>query len=225
MEANAKNLEIIKKLENVKEFKNIDEETLEILSDIEDSLSEMKTEQIDDNSADRQVEFLTECMEQNLEHARHVEGERMEFIQIHLVLVGGVLAILAESAFEKKSLVVLVILIAITLLGFMIKVLLKRWDQVFVAHRSCAMYCYIRISEICDFKDNMLTEFPMNILSDVKRKIPASFRSSVPYYPFTFSESGKTGRLIRMFTNGLILVTGIVAAGYFITYWLMPAIS
>lgn len=201
-----------------------DQETLETLNDIEDALSQIQSEQSEDNTADRQVEFLTECMEQNLEHARHVEGERMDFIQIHLVLVGGVLAILAESAFDRKSLLVLIILVAITFLGFFIKILINRWDQVFAAHRSCAMYCYLRIAEICHLKENIMTEFPMDILPKVRRKIPSEYRKLLPAYPFTFSQSGKTGTIIRWFTNGLIIVTGLVAAGYFANFWVLPAL-
>ena len=201
-----------------------DKDTLETLNDIEESLEDIQEEQSHDNKADMQVEFLTECMEQNLEHARHVEGERMDFIQIHLVLVGGVLAILAESAFNKKSFIVLLILVAITILGFFIKALINRWDHVFTAHRTCAIYCYTRIAEICGLKENVMTEFPMDLLPEERRKIPAEYRSAIPAYPFTFSQSGKTGTIIRWFTNGLILVTGIVAAGYFAIFWLIPDI-
>lgn len=185
-------------------------------------LKNINMEQIDDNTADRQIEFLTECMEQNLEHARHVEDERMNFIQIHLVLVGGVLAFLSANALDKKSNVVLIILVAVTLLGGFVKKLLKRWDDVFAAHRACAMNCYIKIAEISELRESTSTEFPVNILKEVKRGIPEALRDQVPCYPFTFSESGKTGTLIKWFTNGLIIVTGVVAAGYFLQFWVMP---
>lgn len=199
----------------------LDEETIEKISSIDEGLKSIQMEQAEDNDNDRAVEFLSECMVQNLDHARHIEDERMNFVQIHLVLVGGVLSILAASAFSTKNLIVLIILVSITILGLFIKALIDRWNLVFVAHRTCAMYCYLKIMEICDLNVNPITEFPMDILPDVKRQISQKHRSVIPFYPFTFSQSGKTGKIIRWFTNGLIIVTAIVTMGYFLTYWVL----
>lgn len=209
---------------NIKEEK-ISEETMKILLSIGAQLNNINETQEDDGKSDRQIDFLTECMEQNLEHARHVEGERMNFIQIHLVLVGGVLAFLAESALEKKSWIVLFILIAVTLLGFFVKVLLERWNQVFIAHRACAIFCYNKIEQICSMGSKSVTEFPMNILNNVKSKVPDQYNDIMPFYPFTFSQSGKTGKLIKCFTNGLIVVTAVVAIGYFFNFWIVPIMN
>lgn len=207
------------------EIEHMSEETKKILVSIGRQLNNINETQEDDGNSDRQIDFLSECMEQNLEHARHVEGERMDFIQIHLVLVGGVLAFLAESALDKKSYIVLFILLAVTFLGVFVKSLLARWDQVFIAHRACAIYCYKKIEEICNMDEGSVTEFPMDILNDVRRKVPDKYRSAMPFYPFTFSQSGKTGKLIRWFTNGLIVVTLVVAVGYFIKFWIIPLIG
>lgn len=221
---NLKDKDALEKLKKFSDENDISDETLETLSDIEEELSNINAEQVDDNLADRQVEFLTNCMEQNLEHARHVENERMNFIQIHLVLVGGVLAFLSQSALETRNIAVLIILVAVTLLGGFVKALISRWDQVFIAHRACAMYCYTRIAELCNMKSHAETEFPTEITSEVRRKIPKSLSKPIPCYPFTFSQSGKTGVMIKWFINGLIIVTLLVTISYFFRCWIMPAL-
>ena len=38
---------------------------------------------------ENQVSFLSQCMTENLEHARHVENERLTFNSIFLALVAG----------------------------------------------------------------------------------------------------------------------------------------
>lgn len=197
------------------------EEAAEMLSEIEEELNYIRKGQEADSYFDRQIEFLSDCMEQNLEHARHIENERMNFMQIHLVLVGGVLAFLSADAIEKRSVVVLIILIAVTLLGGFVKGLLNRWNQVYVAHRASAMYCYKKIVETYGFEKDALTEFPMDILPDVKRHIPSSLKKQIPCYPFIFSKSGKTEIMLKWFTNGLIIVTAVVTVGYFVRFWIL----
>lgn len=205
------------------EFKEIPEreETVEMLSEIEEELNHIRREEKFDSHFDRQIEFLSDCMEENLEHTRHIENERMNFIQIYLVLVGGVLAFLSANALEQKSVVVLIILVAVTLLGIFVKGLLRRWNQVYLAHRASAMYCYKKIVEACAFEKDALTEFPMDMLPDVKRQIPSSLSKQIPCYPFTFSKSGKTETMLKWFTNGLIIVTAVVAIGYFVKFWML----
>ncbi len=42
---------------------------------------------------EEQAEFITACMSENLEHARHVENERLTFNSIFLALVAGAMAL------------------------------------------------------------------------------------------------------------------------------------
>ena len=43
--------------------------------------------------SEEQISFLQNCMNENLNHARHVENERLTFNSILLALIAGVLAI------------------------------------------------------------------------------------------------------------------------------------
>lgn len=224
METNLKDKDIMDKVNKNFNINNISDETLDTLSDIEEDLSNIQEEQNIDNIVDRRVDFLIKCMEQNIEHTRHVENERMNFIQIHLVLVGGILAFLSGSALERKSCVVLFILVAVTILGVFVKILVHRWNQVYASHRTCAIYCYTRIAELCDLKSQAKTEFPDDIIDKRQRKISDYHSKSIPFYPFTFSNSGKTGRMIKWFINGLITVSSIVTIGYSFELWILPVL-
>ena len=93
-----------------------------------------------------QIAFLQACMEQNLEHARHVENERLTFNSIFMALVAGVLAFVysIESRFEFFAVMVTLLLMIV---GFIAMQLTRRWDNTFDRHIHFAKGCYRLIHE------------------------------------------------------------------------------
>ena len=85
-----------------------------------------------------QITFLTECMKENLAHARHVENERLTFNSIFLALAAGALAF-ADSLDSKLSVLVY---LALVLAGFLSILLTARWNNAFKRHLFYAQECY-----------------------------------------------------------------------------------
>lgn len=85
-----------------------------------------------------QVTFLTEMMKENLNHARHVENERLTFNSIFLALVAGALAF--ANSFNSEA--ALFIYIAMTFAGFLSMLLTARWNNAFSRHIYFAQQCY-----------------------------------------------------------------------------------
>ena len=87
---------------------------------------------------DEQVNFLQNCMNENLNHARHAENERLTFNSIFLALVAGALAF--ASAFPAE--IAFFIYLAITMTGFLSMLLTARWNNTFSRHIYFAQQCY-----------------------------------------------------------------------------------
>lgn len=87
------------------------------------------------------ISFLSTCMEQNMEHARHVENERITFLSLYLVGVGLLLAIIFDIVFSTMTQhlpIALFMAIALLALNFISIRLLKRWNNVFKGHNDTA---------------------------------------------------------------------------------------
>ncbi|MBQ8975597.1 MAG: hypothetical protein IJ072_07765 [Oscillospiraceae bacterium] len=88
--------------------------------------------------SESKAEFLVACMQENLEHARHVENERLTFMSIYMAVVAGALAFVNEQPH--------IIRIGLTLLliavGIITLVLTKRWKDVFNELMNNARICY-----------------------------------------------------------------------------------
>lgn len=87
---------------------------------------------------ERQTEFITQCMCQNLEHARHLENERLTFNSIFLALVAGAMAF----AGTLNPAVTFGIYLFLTVAGFLSMVLTARWNNAFSRHIFYAQKCY-----------------------------------------------------------------------------------
>ena len=85
-----------------------------------------------------QLDFLSFCMEQNLEHARHVENERLTFNTIYLALVAAGLAV-AESLDSRLRFALFAFL---TFMGALSMLLTARWNNAFSRHLYYAQQCY-----------------------------------------------------------------------------------
>lgn len=177
----------------------------------------------DNNESEKHFQFLMDCMNENLEHARHVEGERMNFIQIHLILVGGVLAILASRALDEKNPLVLFTLIIVTFLGICVALLVDRWNKVFKAHLLCAMNCYKYLRDICASRDSNLYIFDTDLLKINEEYILRDMRKRIPLYSFKFKNTGRTSKIINLFMWGLIIATATVAVVYYYVFWILPS--
>lgn len=102
---------------------------------------------------EEQRAFLMTCFEQNLEHARHVENERLTFNSIYMALVGGVLAFVYST--EVKYVLFSVGVTGLLIItGFIAMLLTKRWDNTFDRHIEYAKDCYRLVHESL-FPDNL----------------------------------------------------------------------
>ena len=86
----------------------------------------------------RQTDFLIQCFSENLEHARHVENERLTFNSIFLALVAGAIAF---DEFLKPPMDFLIFLFLIAA-GFLSIILTARWNNAFERHLFYAQQCY-----------------------------------------------------------------------------------
>jgi hypothetical protein len=84
---------------------------------------------------DEYLTFLLECMKENLNHARHVENERITFVSIQLVSVGMLMEMASKMELPAAR---LVLYGALLVLNFICSRLLTRWNSVFSAHSGIA---------------------------------------------------------------------------------------
>jgi hypothetical protein len=99
-----------------------------------------------DSLTDQQLSFLTESMVQNLEHARHIETERLTFVSFQLMGFGLLLSDIG-SVFDKPGLAS--ILIAVLMgLNVICTFLLNRWADVFKNHMKIAEKISIYLRQI-----------------------------------------------------------------------------
>lgn len=87
---------------------------------------------------ENQFNFVSQCMTENLEHARHVENERLTFNSIFLALAAGALAF--AGAFN--SFIAFCIYFSLTMAGFLSMILTARWNNAFNRHLYYAQQCY-----------------------------------------------------------------------------------
>lgn len=85
-----------------------------------------------------QMAFISQCLSENLEHARHVENERLTFNSIFLALAAGALAF--AGAFT--SWVAFAIYFCLAIAGFLSMLLTARWNNAFSRHLFYAQECY-----------------------------------------------------------------------------------
>ena len=82
-------------------------------------------------------EFLLACFQQNLDHMRHVENERITFFSLYLVGVGMILGVAVDETLSPIfSISATLLLLA---MGAISTALLRRWNQIFTCHRNTAL--------------------------------------------------------------------------------------
>ena len=88
------------------------------------------------NDKDGYRSFLVECMKENLNHARHIENERHNFLSLHLVVVGLFLGtIISPDTSPWFSLLFSLILL---MFSSIMSELFKRWARVYQGHMDTA---------------------------------------------------------------------------------------
>lgn len=87
---------------------------------------------------ENQCNFLSQCMTENLEHARHVENERLTFNSIFLALVAGAFAF----GTALPPLISFGMYFFLTIAGFLSIILTTRWNNAFDRHIFYAQKCY-----------------------------------------------------------------------------------
>lgn len=98
-----------------------------------------------DINAESRYEFLNACLSENLEHARHVENERLTFNSIFMAIIAGALAFDNISDTDKP--LNIVILLSLQLLLCITISLTERWNEVFDAHIKCTKDAYSKLQK------------------------------------------------------------------------------
>lgn len=84
------------------------------------------------------ISYLQHCVSENLNHARHVENERLSFTSIYTAIVVGSVAVVFGLESTRVAFVVAALL---TGFGFLAMQLNGRWQEVFDKHLSKAADC------------------------------------------------------------------------------------
>ena len=87
---------------------------------------------------EKKIEYLQHCVSENLNHARHVENERLSFTSIYTAIVVGSVAVLFGL---ENGIVASVVAALLTCFGFFAMRLNGRWQEVFDKHIAKATAC------------------------------------------------------------------------------------
>ena len=84
------------------------------------------------------LDYLQHCVTENLNHARHVENERLTFTSIYIAMVIG--AVAAVFAMDERT-VAIIVAGFLMVFGLMAMLLNMRWQGVFDDHIHAAEEC------------------------------------------------------------------------------------
>lgn len=88
-----------------------------------------------DNEKELDTDLLIKLMIVNVEHARHVENERLNFAYIYIAAIIGFFTFIFDSKTIVNTIFSSLFLIALGFIGFL---LTKRWSDVFDGHMNKA---------------------------------------------------------------------------------------
>lgn len=88
-----------------------------------------------------QIAYLQHCVSENLNHARHVENERLTFTSIYIAMVIGAVAVVFGL---DNNVIAAIVAGLLTAFGFMSAQLNDRWQGVFDDHMKKAAACDTR---------------------------------------------------------------------------------
>lgn len=154
---------------------------------------------------DSQISFLSFCMEQNLEHARHVENERLTFNSIYLAMAAAGLAVAGSCTHMLRF----ALFGFLSVMGILSMLLTARWNNAFNRHLHYAQQCYKMVHTSLfgnDIYNDKITVESIHGLSDT----PAyAFRIR---RPIGYTEFGD--RIYKIRTNKL----------YIAFYWMIEIV-
>ncbi len=97
-----------------------------------------------DPRAEQRIDYLKLCFTENLNHARHVENERLTFTALYIAMLIGGVAVIFDT---DDAVAAGVLAAALTVLAFLSVLLNQRWQGVFDAHRLAAEKAQIQLQK------------------------------------------------------------------------------
>lgn len=85
-----------------------------------------------------QIAYLQHCVSENLNHARHVENERLTFTSIYIAMVIGAVAVVFGL---ENNWVAFAVSLLLTVFAVMAFVLNCRWQGIFDKHKAKVKTC------------------------------------------------------------------------------------
>ena len=182
------------------------------------------------NDKDGYRSFLLECMKENLNHARHIENERHNFLSLHLVVVGLFLGTIISP--ETSPWFSLLFSIILLMFSSIMSELFKRWARVYQGHMDTAQrmarlidndgeeveepkYCPIEEDKLLGHHPNYYYYFDnstgkKSLEARAQRAKDESGRLGVDpwlkdYAEVTFRDTWKFGKGVYIRTNSLYL--------------------
>ena len=168
-------------------------------------------------------DFIRTCIQENLQHARHVENERISFHGFYAALSAGALAFILELSKEAwnddvnnigSSIVILAISLIICsimiVLGIMTLQLCERWSNTFERHLEYAKGCYYLLHRELfekNAENNPITNpeikerFELEKAPDSKKTQEPLRMNTLPLYCFRISDPAVNRKLHKMILN------------------------
>lgn len=94
---------------------------------------------------EQRIAFLTQCMSENLHHARHIENERITFNSVFLAFVAGVIVFIKPAETSDSFLspgAVCSLYFVLSIAGGLSILFTIRWNNAFERHLFYAQQCY-----------------------------------------------------------------------------------
>ncbi len=133
--------------------------------------------QTDNPSTKFSDEFLWELLKENLNHARHVENERITFVTLFTALVGGSFAILSTAdpiSNHYWRVLIIATLLPLLFLNILSLALTRRWNHTYDKHMDRARQIYKQLAHMdktVKDTDSRLDEFYPLCFNDQRGRI------------------------------------------------------
>lgn len=92
----------------------------------------------------QRIDYLKLCFTENLNHARHVENERLTFTALYIAMLIGGVAVIFDT---DDAVAAGVLAAALTVLALLSVLLNHRWQGVFDAHQEAAKKAQIQLQK------------------------------------------------------------------------------
>ena len=96
------------------------------------------------------IDYLKHCFSENLNHARHVENERLTFTSIYIALVVGAVAVVFGLDNNWVAFWVTLLLTCFSVMAFLLNF---RWQEIFDKHKAKVKTCEQEWRNLIEQKD------------------------------------------------------------------------